>query len=123
MKERKKTRIKWKELAALQLIVFVYSLISMLSKCVSMEIRKYGFFSGQVLLGLTGFFLALAVYAFFWQKILKKVELSVAYANKAAGLLWTLVWSAFFFGEQVTFKNVAGLLVICAGVLMVTDNE
>lgn len=88
-----------------------------------MGIKNHGLFSVPVLLGLMGFFLSLAVYAFFWQKILKRVELSVAYANKAAGLLWTLVWSAFFFGEQVTVRNMIGLLVICAGVLMVTDYE
>lgn len=122
-KTKKPAGINWKELAALQIIVFVYSLISMMSKCVSMGIKNHGLFSVPVLLGLMGFFLSLAVYAFFWQKILKRVELSVAYANKAAGLLWTLVWSAFFFGEQVTVRNMIGLLVICAGVLMVTDYE
>lgn len=124
MKEKRKpARFNWKQIALLQMIVFVYSFISMLSKCVSMQIKLHGLFSIQVLGGLAGFFCALAVYAFFWQKILKKVELSVAYANKAVGLLWTLVWAGLLFGEAVTIRNVVGLLVICAGVMMVTENE
>lgn len=124
MKEKKNPpKFNWKQIAALQLVVFVYSFISMLSKCVSMQIKDHGLFSIQVIGGLAGFFCALAVYAFFWQKILKKVDLSIAYANKAVGLLWTLVWAALLFGETVTIKNIVGLLVICIGVMMVTENE
>ena len=124
MKEKKKTAgINWKQILVLQAVVFVYSFISMLTKCVSFLIRDHGIFSLQVLGALAGVFCALAVYAFFWQKILKRVDLSVAYANKAAGLLWTLVWAGMLFGETITVRNIAGLLVICAGVLMVTENE
>lgn len=124
MKEKKNpVRFNWKQIAALQVVVFVYSFISMLSKCVSLQIKAHGLFSIQVIAGLFGFFCALALYAFFWQKILKKVDLSVAYANKAVGLLWTLVWAAMLFEETVTIRNGIGLLVICGGVMMVTENE
>ena len=111
---------KWKQIIVLQAIVFVYSIISMLSKYVSGFIKSYGLFSWQVVLGVGGVFLALAVYAFFWQKILKKVDLSIAYSNKAVGLLWTLVWAAALFGEKVTLVNVVGLVMICIGVIVVT---
>lgn len=122
-KGKKNARINWKQIAVLQLVVFVYSLNSMLSKCVSRQISLHGIFSVQVIGGVAGVLLALAVYAFFWQKILKRVDLSVAYANKAVGLLWTLVWASLLFGETVTVRNVVGLLVICAGVLLVTGKE
>lgn len=122
-KTRGSIRINWKQIAVLQFAVFVYSFISMLSKCISSQIGAHGLFSAQVLGGLAGVFFALAVYAFFWQKILKKVDLSVAYANKALGLLWTLLWAALLFGEQITWRNVLGLLVICAGVILVTGDE
>ncbi len=111
---------KWKQIVVLQAVVFVYSIISMLSKYVSGFIKSYGLFSWHVVLGVGGVFLALAVYAFFWQKILKKVDLSIAYSNKAVGLLWTLVWAAALFGEKVTLVNVVGLVMICIGVIVVT---
>lgn len=123
MKEKSLKKINWKQIVVLQAVVFVYSFISMLSKVISMQIKAHGLFSLPVIAGMAGFFLALAVYAFFWQKILKKTELSVAYANKAVGLLWTLVWAALLFGETVTIRNLIGMLVICAGVLLVTKNE
>ncbi|MCD8155615.1 MAG: EamA family transporter [Clostridiales bacterium] len=120
-KEKKKS--SWKMILLLQVVVFIYSMISSLSKSVSSLISNWGLFSWQALGGIFVVFLALGVYAFFWQRILKKVELSVAYANKAVGLLWTLVWAALLFGEKITPGNVVGLVVICAGVLVVTKDE
>ena len=111
---------KCKQILLLQAVVFVYSIISMLSKYVSGFIKSYGLFSWQVVCGVGCVFLALAVYAFFWQKILKKVDLSIAYSNKAVGLLWTFVWSAVLSSEKITTVNVMVLLMICAGVVVVT---
>ena len=48
------------------------------------------------------------------------MDLSIAYSNKAVGLLWTLVWAAALFGEKVTLVNVVGLVMICIGVIVVT---
>lgn len=116
-------KINWKQIAILQAAVFVYSFISMLSKCASSLLKAHGLFSWQVILAGFGIVLALAVYAFFWQKILKKTELSVAYSNKAAGLLWSLVWSVFLFGEKITVYNVIGLVIIVIGVMLITVQE
>lgn len=124
MKWKKTLRaVNWKQIIVLQLIVFLYSAISMLLKCISLQMKAHGLFSLPVIGGMFIFFCAMAIYAFFWQKILKRVDLSVAYANKAVGLLWTLVWASLLFGETVTMRNVVGLLVICAGVLLVTGKE
>ena len=116
-------KIDWKQILVLQTAVFVYSFISMLSKCASSLLKAHGLFSWQVILSGAGIVLALAVYAFFWQKILKKTELSVAYSNKAIGLLWSLVWSVFLFGEKITIYNVIGLVIICIGVMLITVQE
>ena len=119
----KEKKINWGQILVLQLMVFAYSYISTLAKKVSALKTTYGLFSAQCMLGLAGIFLALAAYAFFWQKVLKHVDLSIAYSNKAAGLLWTLLWAPKMFGEQITVKNVLGLLIICAGVLIVTGGN
>lgn len=122
MKEKKKQVVNWKQILILQIMVFAYSYISTFTKKVSALKAEYGLFSIQVFLGLAGIFLALAVYAFFWQKVLKKVDLSIAYSNKAIGLLWTLLWAPGMFGEKITVRNVCGLLVIVLGVLVVTGD-
>lgn len=36
--------------------------------------------------------LIMAVYAVIWQQILKKLPLTVAYANKPVSLIWGMVW-------------------------------
>ena len=107
----------------LQLLVFVYSLISVLTKLTAMQFSEHGLFSAGTLAGIAGIGMSLLIYAFFWQKVLKKVNLTTAYANKAVGLLWTLVWAAVLFKVPVSFRNVAGLLVICAGVFLVMKDE
>lgn len=118
---RKIKSVNWLQILVLQLMVFAYSYISTLAKKVSGLKTEYGLFSLPFLLGLGGIFAALAAYAFFWQKVLKRVDLSIAYSNKAVGLLWTLLWAPKMFGEQITVKNVAGILIICIGVLIVTS--
>ena len=47
----------------------------------------------------------LGIYALCWQQVIKRVELSVAYANRAMALLWSLLWAVLLFGEQITVKK------------------
>ena len=115
--------ISWKQILKLQAVVFVYSFISMLLKYASLLSVKYGWFSWQVALSLSGILAALAVYAYFWQKIIKKMDLSVAYSNKALGLFWTLMWAALLFEEKITWQNVLGMAVVCAGVFLITGSK
>lgn len=62
--------------------------------------------------------LMLLAYAFFWQKILKKFDLSVAYANLGVYIIWGLIWGAVFFGEQIKLNNVIGALVVISGIVV-----
>ena len=50
----------------------------------------------------------LGIYALLWQQVIKKFELSVAYANKAVTLLWALIWGIFIFHEKITVFKTAG---------------
>ena len=56
--------------------------------------------------------LILGVYAIIWQQLIKKFDISVAYANKAMGLLWSIVWAILIFNETITIKNVIGVIII-----------
>lgn len=65
----------------------------------------------------------LAVYAVFWQIILKKFELYIAYGNKAIGTVWAFVWSYFIFNDKITLNMIIGAALIISGsILMVTKD-
>ena len=64
------------------------------------------------------------VYAVIWQQILKRMPLTVAYANRPVGLIWGMIWGRLFFGEAVTWRMLLGAAVIIAGiVVVVTEDE
>lgn len=123
MSNKEKKKIDIKTILLLQGLVLVYSLNGTLSKVASNSMQIYGAFSVRVILIMGCAVAVLGVYAIFWQKILKKIELSVAYANKGIGILWTLVWSVILFKESITINNVVGIIIICIGVIVVTSHE
>lgn len=67
--------------------------------------------------------LILMVYAFFWQKILKRLPLNVAMANKAATVVWGIILGAVFFGERITVYNILGAIIIIAGIILVVNAD
>ena len=85
--EEKSRKMDIKTFLMMQAIVFVYTLTGITEKYASIMNKKYGLISIQVVffLGLT--VLLLGIYAIFWQKVLKRVDLSIAYANKGFGIL------------------------------------
>ena len=110
---------RWKRVIAIQILVFLFSLSGMLTKLSALRLKQYGLWHIQFL-GLFGTaLLLLAVYAYFWQKVLKKTDLSVAYLSKGVTLLWTLLWSVCLFGESITLWNVLGLALVMVGMLII----
>ena len=67
--------------------------------------------------------LLLGVYALLWQQVIKRFELSVAYANKAITLLWALVWGILIFHEEITPGKVIGILLVMAGIYVLNTGE
>ena len=63
--------------------------------------------------------LILGVYAIFWQQIIKKVDISVAYSNRASAIFWSTLWAAVVFHEHISVQNIIGIIVIFAGIWMV----
>ncbi len=110
---------RWKEIFMLQAVFFIYSISSVVSK----------FASGKELFSPEFIFLygldvlILGVYALLWQQVIKKFELSVAYANKAVTLLWTLLWSIFLFHEQITLWKGAGIFLVMIGIFILNGEE
>ena len=63
-------------------------------------------------------------YAIVWQQILKRMPLTVAYANKPVGLIWGMLWGSLIFQERITWNMILGAGVIFVGIcLVVTSDE
>ena len=58
-------------------------------------------------------------YAICWQQIIKKVDISVAYSNRASAIFWSTLWAAVVFHEHISVQNIIGIIVIFAGIWMV----
>ena len=65
----------------------------------------------------------LAIYAVLWQQVIKRFDISIAYANKAMVLLWGLLWSVVIFHEKITFRKALGVLIVIAGVVILNLPE
>ena len=65
----------------------------------------------------------LGVYAILWQQIIKKFELSIAYANKAVVLIWAMIFGALIFKEQITASKVAGILLVIVGIVILNSKK
>ena len=80
-------------LIGLHLLLAVYSLSDVCSKTAAgapfMSFR-FLFFYGCVL-GLLG------VYAIGWQQVIRRLPLTVAFANRAVTVVWGIVWGVLFF--------------------------
>lgn len=89
-------KINWIQIIKIQAIIFLYSIISILSKIASSFLEKEIWMVMVILLIML---IVLASYAFLWQKLLKKVDLSIAYVNKGMLLFWSMIWSVVIFRE------------------------
>ena len=99
---------------ALHLLLLLFAFTTVLSKLAAGE----NFLSLRFCLFFGGEFMLLGIYALGWQQILKRLPLTVAYANKAVTHVWSLVFGALLFHEQVQLKQVIGCALAVAGVVL-----
>ncbi len=114
-----KGKIKIKDILFLQLVFLIYSINSIVAKFAS---QQEGF--GLAFICLYGLeVLILGIYAILWQQVIKKFELSVAYANKAVTLIWAMVWGTLIFKEQITPPKVFGILLVIVGIVILNGGK
>ena len=108
-------------IALLHIMLMVYSMSGICSKMAS----KQEFLSLRFILYYAGVIVLLAVYAVAWQQIIKRIPLTLAYANRAVTVVWGLVWGMIFFHEQVTVGKAVGAMLVVAGVVFyaLADNK
>lgn len=104
---------------ALHLLLLFYSLSSVLSKLAAAQ----PFLSFRFCLYYGGMFVILVIYALGWQQILKRLPLTVAFANKAVTLVWSMVFGALLFHEQIKLNQLIGCALAVIGVVLFVQPE
>ena len=105
-------------LIVIQMGVVLYTTSGICSKMTS----NYPAFSFMWLVWIGLEVAALGMYAIFWQQIIKRVDLSVAYANRAFAIFWSTLWAVILFREKITPANAIGIVVIFLGIQLVNKD-
>ena len=99
----------------LQAIVIIYTINSIIAKfATGADVFSFKFF-----LYYGAEILVLGIYAICWQQMIKRFDLSVAYANRSMAILWTALWSIIIFKETLSLKQVIGILLVLIGTIVV----
>ncbi len=118
MKKNKK-----RSLLLIFLVLHVSLMFSSLSGVCSKLAANAGFLSpGWAFFYGLSLFIMFA-YAIVWQQVLKRLPLSVAYANKPVSLAWGMIWGALIFRETITWNMILGALIIFAGICIVVSAD
>lgn len=113
--EEKSNRV----LIALHVLLLFYSLAGICAKLAS----GYEFMSPGFILCYGGMVAILGIYAIGWQQIIKRMPLTVAYANKAVTLAWGIIWGTLFFHEPITPTKLIGAAIVLAGIVLYTTAD
>ena len=74
------------------------------------------FVNGYIIGGMASY----AVSVFVWFIVLSRVQVSYAYPYLSMGYIMTAVAAYFIFGESLSLYKIAGILVICAGIIIMS---
>lgn len=109
-----------KEIIMIQSAIFLMSFSGVFSKIAS----RFDFLSFKFLVFYGASLAVLGIYAVVWQQILRRVDLTTAFSNRALSVVWSMLWGIVLFHEVLTFKMVFGAIIIMIGImLVVTSNE
>lgn len=108
-----------KNIVLLQAVVVIYTLSSVMSKFAAANVEDMTKF--VLFFGLE--FALLGIYAVLWQQMIKRFELSVAYANRAMALVWSMIWAVIFFHDEISIQNICGVLLVILGILIINTEH
>lgn len=114
-----KKKISIKDLIYLQAIIVIFTISSVIAKFASGQ----AFLSMEFILFYGLEVLCLGIYAVLWQQAIKKIELSIAYANKAMGVLWSMIWAVIIFHNKITVPNIIGVVLVVIGTIVLNSSE
>ena len=109
-----------KTILALNVLLMFFSLGGIFSKLAS----KQPFLSLKFILCYGALRFIMFVYAIGWQQVIKRLPLTMAYANRAVTIVWGIIWGLLFFNEKLNVGKIIGAVIVIAGVLLyVTESE
>lgn len=114
-----KNGVSIKNVIQLQAVIIIYTISSIMAKFASAS-------SGEPLRFILFFgleFVFLGIYALLWQQMIKKFDLSVAYANRSMALLWSMIWAVIFFHDRITVKNIIGVILVMIGTIIINTEK
>lgn len=113
-----KKKITLKDILFLQAVVIVFTISSIVAKFAS--VQDFMTFKFILFYGLE--VAVLGIYAILWQQVIKKFDLSIAYANKAMGILWSMIWAVLIFHNEITLRNILGVILVVAGTIVLNSD-
>ena len=109
---REKNRFSLGAFILLQIALFFVSFGAVCSKMAGrqefLSVPFFAFYGALILI--------LFIYAILWQQVLKRLSLVIAYACKGIGIIYGIVWGIVFFKEEITWKMIAGAVLVLIGV-------
>lgn len=111
---------KIKYYAYLHLCILIFSMTEIFGKFAAITYKEKGILSVDLYIYLASMIFVCLFYAFCWQKIIKHFDLHTAYSNRAMYLVWSQIWASVIFSEVITLKNILGMLIVMAGVILVS---
>lgn len=116
-----KRKLNFRDFLILQAVVIVYTASSVLGKLAAVSAEGENGWGFLLLYGAE--IGVLGIYAVLWQQVIRRVELSVAYANRAVALLWSLLWAVFLFGEKITPAQLLGISLVMIGTAVINGGK
>lgn len=112
-----KQKITIKDILWLQVIVMIYTFSGVTAKIASNKepLQFVLLYGAEIAI--------LGVYAVLWQQMIKKFDLSIAYANKAVGIVWSMIWAVVLFGDTITWKNICGVVLVVIGTIILNTDH
>ena len=108
-----------KDIFLLQAVIIIFSITSVIAKFAS----EQAFLSPGFIFFYAAEVAVLGIYAILWQQIIKRFDISIAYANKATVLLWGAIWSRLIFRETPSPRQFAAMGLVAAGVVVLNLPE
>ena len=109
-----------KTILALNVLLMFFSLGGIFSKLAS----KQPFLSLKFILCYGALLFIMFVYTIGWQQVIKRLPLTMAYANRAITIVWGIIWGLLFFNEKLNVGKIIGAVIVIAGVLLyVTESD
>lgn len=111
--------IRFHDYILLHLNIMLFSFTGIFSKLASGAYNAGGPSNPMVYVFLMLMLLNCGIYAIAWQRIMKKFDLSIAFANRSVYLIWAQIWAVLIFKETLTLRNIIGMFVVLVGVSVV----